>query len=76
MVEQIISFVGALMILGAYGGMQSGKMNSNGLLFLLLNLIGSLILAVIAFRIRQLGLTLLEGAWAAITLVSIARRKD
>jgi len=72
MIEQIVSLVGAGMILLAFLGAQSGKLDQKGIPYLLLNLIGSAVLAIIAARAKQLGLTLLEGAWAFITLFSLS----
>jgi hypothetical protein len=73
MLEQIISLLGAGMILAAYGSQQLQKLDSNSLLYIALNLIGSLILAVVAFRIWQTGLILVEGSWAAISAFSLIR---
>jgi hypothetical protein len=71
--EQIISLIGAAMILLAYGAQQMQKMRSTDALYSFLNLGGSLILAVIAFRLRQTGITLLEGAWALISGAALVR---
>lgn len=73
MIEQIISLAGAGMILLAYAALQWKWIAPNHLSYILLNLIGSVILAVIAFRIRQVGLTALEGVWAIISLVALFR---
>ena len=73
MLEQTISIIAAIIILGAYAGQQSGKMSSTGVVYLLLNLIGALILGIIAWRARQIGLTLLEGTWGIISLISLIR---
>jgi hypothetical protein len=73
LVEQVISLFGAGMILLAYGAQQMNKMRQTDLLYILLNLFGSLILAVIAFRLRQTGITLLESAWAIISGAALIR---
>ncbi len=73
MVEQIISLVGAVMILLAFGAQQSQKMRHEDIDYILLNLIGSLILTVVALRVRQIGLTLMERAWALISVASLIR---
>jgi drug/metabolite transporter (DMT)-like permease len=72
-IEQIISLVGAAMILFAYGGQQMQKMRSTDLAYILLNLTGSVILAIIAVRVRQTGLTVMEGAWALISGAALIR---
>jgi len=73
MAEQVISLIGAAMILVAYGGQQMRKMRATDIAYILLNLAGSLILAVIAFRVRQTGLIVMEGAWALISGVALMR---
>lgn len=71
MIEQIVSLVAACLILVAYLGAQIRKFSQNGLIYLLLNLVGSVILSVVAVRAGQWGLTLMEGAWAIITVISL-----
>jgi glycopeptide antibiotics resistance protein len=73
MVEQIISLFGAAMILVAYGSQQLQKMRATDLLYILLNLTGSVILAIIALRVRQTGLTLMEGVWALFSGAALIR---
>jgi len=75
MLEQVVSLVGAAMILVAFGAAQANKLRQDSTLYLILNLFGSIILAFSAIRVRQLGLTLLESAWAIITLISLIRRR-
>lgn len=73
MAEQIVSLAAAAMILIAYGAQQAGKLKSDSRLYLLLNLVGAAILALIAFRIKQVGLTVVESAWMLISLAALAR---
>ena len=73
MLEQIVSLVGAAMVLLAYAGQQLKKLESDQLSYILLNLIGAVILAVIAFRVRQTGLTLVEVSWAIISALALIR---
>jgi hypothetical protein len=75
MLEQVVSLIGAAMILVAFGAAQANKLKQDSTLYLLLNLVGSIILAFSAIRVRQLGLTLLESAWAIITLIGLIRRR-
>jgi len=67
-IEQLISLIGAMMILGAYGAQQFQRMSATSPVYLLLNFGGALILGIIAIRARQLGLSVVEGAWAVISL--------
>jgi hypothetical protein len=73
MIEQLISFVAAIVILIAYGLQQNGKLDANGLTYISLNLVSGIILGIIAMRARQLGLTVLEFAWAGISAISLIR---
>ena len=74
MIGQGISLVGAAMILFAYAAQQNGRLDRDGAPYLALNLVGSLILTVFAVRARQAGLIALEGAWAVVSLLPLARR--
>jgi hypothetical protein len=73
MLLQLISLGGAAMILAAYGGQQLGRMDRGGGLYLGLNLVGSAILTFSAICARSLGLSVLEGAWAMISLAALLR---
>jgi uncharacterized membrane protein HdeD (DUF308 family) len=73
MVGQIVSLIGAAMILAAFGAQQAGKLRPEALLYLLLNLVGSVILTYFAVEAKNLGLIALEGTWALISLVSLAK---
>lgn len=71
--RQIASFVGALLILIAYAGAQFGWMSSRKFCYNILNAVGSVILAYIAFRPFQIGFVLLEVAWTIISVYALAR---
>jgi hypothetical protein len=73
MIEQLISFVAAIVILVAYAMQQNGKLAANGLTYISLNLVSGIILGIVALRARQLGLTVLEFAWAGISAISLVR---
>ena len=70
---QILSLIGSLMILTAFGATQFNKMTSSSMPYLVLNFVGSLILAVVAVVEVQWGFLLLEGVWALVSLWSIVR---
>ena len=67
---QVISIIGSIIILSAYGAGQAKLMNTSSLLYAVLNLIGSGILAVIAVIESQWGFLLVEGVWSLISLAS------
>lgn len=71
--RQIVSFAGAMLILVAYVGHQLKWMNPRKLAYSLLNMIGSGILAYIAFSPFQIGFVVLETVWALISLYSLLR---
>jgi hypothetical protein len=73
MVGQIVSLIGAALILAAFGAQQAGRLRPEAPAYLVLNLVGSLILTYFAVEARNLGLIALEGSWAAISLFSLVR---
>jgi hypothetical protein len=68
---QVIQIVGALVILGAFAFNQLGDLPTDSRLYLLLNLVGSVILAILAIVESQIGFILLETVWAAVSAWSL-----
>ncbi len=73
MLLQILSVAGALMVLTAYALIQSGVWRELDPGYLALNIVGSLLLGVVAIADQRIGFILLEFAWAALGLVGVAR---
>lgn len=74
--DQVISIVGALLILAAYAANQWGMLTHRSRLYSAMNFVGGVLLTVIALQASQWGFALLEGAWAALSFPSlIARRR-
>lgn len=73
MLLQVMSIVGALMVLAAYGLNQGGIWRELHAGYLALNIIGSLMLGVVAIADQRAGFILLEFAWAGLGLVGVAR---
>src|SRR5437867_3334435 len=71
--RQIVSFLGALLILVAYAGQQMNWMDARKPVYNILNAIGSAILAYIAFRPFQIGFVVLEVSWAVISVYALFR---
>lgn len=69
--EQLVQIIGAILILVAYAGAQFGRLDQRSIAYLVLNLVGSLILAVLAAIESQLGFLLLEGVWSLVSLWSL-----
>lgn len=73
MLLQVISVVGALMVLTAYGLNQGGIWRELHSGYLILNIVGSLLLGMVAIVDGRAGFILLEFAWAGLGLVGVAR---
>ena len=69
--DQLVQVIGALLILVAFAAAQFGAMDPHSRIYLVLNFVGSLILAVLAWRERQWGFLLLETVWAAVSCWSL-----
>ena len=66
--DQLVQVVGALLILSAFAAAQFGVMDPHSRTYLVLNVAGSAVLAVLAWNERQWGFLLLEFVWAAVSL--------
>jgi hypothetical protein len=74
--DQAVQVAGALAILAAYTLAQLGRLDQRSTSYLTLNLVGSLVLTVLAWHERQWGFFLLEGVWAVVSAWGfVARRR-
>ena len=71
--DQLVQIAGALMILAAFAALQLGRISASSRLYLWLNLVGSAILAGLAWHEEQWGFLLLEGVWAIVSAWSLAQ---
>lgn len=70
--DQLVQIVGALLILAAFAAVQFERMRPDSRLYLALNLVGSAILAVLAWHESQWGFLLLESVWALVSAWGLA----
>jgi hypothetical protein len=70
---QVVSVIGAAMILYAYVGYQRGRMGRSDRAYNLLNFVGSGLLTWVAVIDRRWGFIALEGIWALLSLVPLLR---
>jgi hypothetical protein len=71
--DQVVQVAGALLILVAFAGLQVGRISAESRLYLVLNLVGSVILAVLALIETQWGFVLLETVWAIVSAWALVR---
>lgn len=71
--EQVVQIVGAVLVLAGYVLGQSGRVDSSSRPYLLINLFGSALLAIVAALGRQWGFLILNGTWAVISALSLIR---
>jgi hypothetical protein len=67
-----LELVGAVLILAGFTLAQLRRLDQHSLTYLVLNLVGSLVLAVIALVDERWGFLLLEGVWSIVSAVSLA----
>jgi hypothetical protein len=72
--SEVLQIIGAIMVLGGFALSQFRVLDQRSYPYLLLNVVGSGVLAVLALASRQWGFVLLEGGWALIALWGVIRR--
>jgi hypothetical protein len=70
---QAVSLFGSLLILSAFIAAQLRRMHTSDRAYVLLNLVGSGLLAAVAIVERQWGFLLLEGVWALVSAWSLVQ---
>ncbi len=71
---QLVQVMGALAILAAFTFAQLGLLEQRSWSYLILNLVGAAVLAVLAYLERQWGFLLLEGVWALVSAAGLWAR--
>ena len=75
MSEHLVQIFGALLILAGFVAGQVGLLRVDSLPYLCLNLAGSVILTIDAWRGRQWGFVLLEAVWAVVSAWGLIKRR-
>jgi len=66
--DQIPQIVGAVLVLIGFVAAQRGSLSTHSVAYLVLNVVGGLILAVVALVEQDLGFLLLEVVWTIVSL--------
>lgn len=67
----VIQVTGSLLVLAGFALAQWGVFDQKSLWYLILNTVGSTVLAINAVFEQQWGFLLLEGVWAIVSAVSL-----
>lgn len=69
--RQLLEIAAAVLVLGAFAGSQLGRLDQHRAPYLLFNLVGTAVLAVLAWINESWGFVLLEGVWALISGIAL-----
>ena len=72
--DQLVSLIGAVLILAAYVALQRGWLPRESQLYNALNFVGSGLLTYIAIKDRRRGFIILEAAWALLSIPGMIKR--
>jgi hypothetical protein len=70
---QTIQIIGSLLVLVPFVLVQIRRLRPDNLIYIVLNAVGSTVLAVLAAIDQQWGFLLLEGVWALVSFHSLLR---
>ena len=71
--QHVIGTGGALLVLLAYFLVSTGRVSSSSIAFQLINLVGAGLLTTYALILQGWSLVFLNGVWAIVALVALAR---
>ncbi len=72
--DQVLQVIGAIMVLSGFTLAQFRVLDQRSYTYLLLNFVGSAVLAVLAYEGKEWGFLLLEGVWAVVSLWGLGMR--
>ena len=72
---QLVQILGAVLVLAGFVAGQAGVLRVDSRPYLWLNLVGSLVLTVDAWRGRQWGFVLMEAVWALVSAWGLVTRR-
>ena len=75
MFYQLMSVTGAVLVLIAFGCLQTGKLDRRDRWFNILNFVGSVLLGAVAVHDRRWGFIGLEFIWAAFSVPPLFAKK-
>ena len=73
MIYQVLALGGAILVLAAYFLLQRGRLVRTERLYNVMNLVGGILLTIVAVHDGRLGFILLEGLWAAFSVPGALR---
>lgn len=73
MLMQVVSILGALLVLGAFAGNQLDRIQTHSYTYQLMNLFGAGALTVAALATGQAGLIIVEGSWTLISVGGLVK---
>ena len=71
-----LQLLGAVLIVSAFVLSQTGRLDARSSLYIMLNLVGGAILAVLAYQQARWGFVLLESTWTLISLISLIMKSQ
>ena len=71
--DQLVQILGSLLVLTGFAAAQRGALSTDSRTYLALNLVGAMVLAVLAAHEQQWGFLLLETVWALVSAWGLIR---